>query len=178
MQQRATLALLLCALVGGAAATKGPLISGIREAKQAAISGIREHHEAKISGLRTKFFSKHAWLVPEAPAVSGAPGTTLTPTVTPAECLSVAEVAKAAGNFSTLLAAAQVSAVGAAVALLDLLRLLILLALLPCTTPLLCSLAHRRRCLPPLPPPPAPAGRRPGPRPVRPQPAGHRVCPH
>ncbi|EFN52408.1 hypothetical protein CHLNCDRAFT_138882 [Chlorella variabilis] len=100
MQQRATLALLLCALVGGAAATKGPLISGIREAKQAAISGIREHHEAKISGLRTKFFSKHAWLVPEAPAGSGAPGTTLTPTVTPAECLSAAGLAPALSDRS------------------------------------------------------------------------------
>jgi hypothetical protein len=159
-----TLAVLLCALVAGAAATDTthPLISGIREHHEAAISGIRQHHEAAISGLRAKFFSKH-WMHHEVPAVSGAPGSTLTPTVVPTNCLSVAEVAQAAGNFSTLLAAAQVN---------DLLCLC-------CSALLICAALPRGPRSPPCLRSPLPlAGRWSGPRPVRPQPAGHRVCPH
>lgn len=67
---------------------------------------------ASVSGMRAKLFKKHPLLAqhmmpPAPPAVSGAPGSALTPTAVPAQCLSVAEVATSAGMFGTLLAAAE-----------------------------------------------------------------------
>ena len=165
MQRRRGLALLLVALLAGQAAAAGTVlehkaaaISGLREAHEAAVSGLREKHEVVVSGLRAKLFHKQLFAQPPPTAVSGGPVPTaagaLTPTAVPAECASVAEVATQAGNFTALLAAAQVG----------------------------CRLA--RGATSAHPPPPtrscslAAAGRWPGARAVRPQPEGHRVCTH
>ena len=65
---------------------------------------------ALVSGMRAKFLRKHPLLAKHVlpPSVSGAPGSGITPTSVPAQCLSVAEVAQQAGNFTALLAAAEV----------------------------------------------------------------------
>lgn len=79
-------------IVGGALETKAEVVGDTLAAKHALISGIRAVHAAKVSALRQHFYGDAG----------------MTPTATPAECLSVAEVAKKAGNFSVLLAAAEV----------------------------------------------------------------------
>lgn len=86
-----------------AGATAGA-VGGVVDAKHAKISGMREAHEAKVSGMRAAHAAKVSALRAHLYGEGG-----MTPTATPAECLSVAELAQKAGNFSVLLAAAEVS---------------------------------------------------------------------
>ncbi|KAL4854803.1 hypothetical protein ACK3TF_004502 [Chlorella vulgaris] len=130
--QRAALALLLCALLGGASAAElgdrmAATVDGIKQVHEAKVSGARAVHEAMVSGARAVHEQKvsllRSQLSAKAAKLSGSAATTAstsasasttvtamsTPTAIPANCLSVAEVAQKAGTFTTLLAAAQAS---------------------------------------------------------------------
>lgn len=108
-------------------------------------------HAALVSGVRAKFLRKHPHLakhlVPPS-AVSAAPGSAVTPTAVPVQCLSVAELAIQAGNFTTLLAAAQVKS-GWALLCRAVLLLLLLLRSTNLPTRLALPLTAATRCLPP-----------------------------
>ncbi|KAI3430298.1 hypothetical protein D9Q98_004894 [Chlorella vulgaris] len=137
MKQRAALALLLCALLGGASAAElgdrmAATVDGIKQVHEAKVSGARAVHEALVSGaravheqkvslLRSQLSAKAAKLSGSAAAsasASASASTTVTamstPTTVPADCLSVAEVAQKAGTFTTLLAAAQAAGLSSA----------------------------------------------------------------
>jgi hypothetical protein len=176
MQRRAALALLLCALVGGASATlkkHHPKVSGAR------VSGMRTFGGFMSDAGAGAGAEAGAGAMAGAGATAGADanaGAITTPVAVPAECQSVAEVAAQAGSFSTLLAAAQVrgrSKKGGRLSRL-------FRALHPGWQ--LASQAGlnpglHSTCMHANPHPlPLCAGRGPGPRPQRPRPAGHRVC--
>ncbi|KAL4854787.1 F-box/WD repeat-containing protein 7 [Chlorella vulgaris] len=116
LHQRAALALLLCALLGGASAAElgdrmAATVDGIKQVHEAKVSGARAVHEALVSGaravheqkvslLRSQLSAKAAKLSGSAAATastSASASTTVTamstPTAIPANCLSVAEAA-------------------------------------------------------------------------------------
>ena len=75
------------------------------------VSAAREVHEAvqnATEALVSKTMAKHSRMLGETGAAAAAAVAVDTPVALPTECLSVAEVATKAGDFSTLLAAAQV----------------------------------------------------------------------
>jgi hypothetical protein len=120
MQHRAALALLLCALVGGASATlkkHHPKVSGARVSGMRTFGGFMDGTGAgagadvgagALAGANAVAGAMAGAMTRATAGASANAGATTTPVAVPAECQSVAEVAAQAGSFSTLLAAAQV----------------------------------------------------------------------
>ncbi|PSC67952.1 Nex18 symbiotically induced [Micractinium conductrix] len=103
-----------------AAAYHAAKISAARDIHAAKVSAAREVHEAvqnATEALVSKTMAKHSRMLGETGAAAAAAVAVDTPVALPTECLSVAEVATKADDFSTLLAAAQ--AAGLAPALSD-----------------------------------------------------------
>ena len=84
------------------------MAGGLKDAAGAAIDGIHELHAAKVSGTARTCTKAKVSAVRAFMGLGDSTGLS-TPTAVPAQCLSVADLAQKAGNFSVLLAAAEVS---------------------------------------------------------------------